>query len=141
METITHSFISLALLFLISALAFVIVFTVFRKPARSGAPLRKLEFELDQLGGSFGYPQFILVSFLSLFLEMLMIRWISSEIRIQSSFRHKLIDMTLPGVSSLQDPPSFCEAPASLRTPRWTRTGVTEPRALADVCFPLKVLS
>ena len=47
----------------------------------------KLEVDIQDLGG-FRYRQLILVSVLSLFVEMLMIRWVSSEIRIFAYFKN-----------------------------------------------------
>src|SRR5438270_1474068 len=86
METFTHSFISLIVLFLVSALTVVVVYRVF--PRRGSArPASRLEVSPHDLG-SFSYRQLILVSVLSLFLEMLMIRWISSEIRIFAYFKN-----------------------------------------------------
>jgi spermidine synthase len=49
--------------------------------------LARWEFEPSQLGG-FSYFQLALASLLGLFLEMLMIRWISSEIRIFAYFKN-----------------------------------------------------
>ncbi len=85
METITHSFGSLASLFLISALSILVVYRVFHRP--SSATSGWLELLPEDLGG-FSYRQLILVSLLSLFLEMLMIRWVSSEIRIFAYFKN-----------------------------------------------------
>ena len=86
METFTHSFISLIVLFLVSALTVVVVYRVF--PRRGSArPASRLEVSPHDLG-SFSYRQLILVSVLSLFLEMLMIRWVSSEIRIFAYFKN-----------------------------------------------------
>lgn len=87
METITHSFSSLASLFLISALAVFVVYRVFRRPQTAGSTPRWLELRPEDLGG-FSYRQLILVSLLSLFLEMLTIRWVSSEIRIFAYFKN-----------------------------------------------------
>jgi SAM-dependent methyltransferase len=87
METITHSFSSLASLFLISALAVFVVFRVFRRPQTAGSAPHWLELQPEDLGG-FSYRQLILVSLLSLFLEMLTIRWVSSEIRIFAYFKN-----------------------------------------------------
>lgn len=85
METITHSFSSLASLFLISTLAILVVYRVFRCPKTASSGW--LEVLPEDLGG-FSYRQLILVSLLSLFLEMLMIRWVSSEIRIFAYFKN-----------------------------------------------------
>jgi len=86
METFTHSFISLSLIFLVSALAVVVVYRVFPRRA-SVRTASRLEVSPQDLG-SFSYRQLILVSVLSLFLEMLMIRWVSSEIRIFAYFKN-----------------------------------------------------
>ena len=87
METIPHSFTSLIFLILISALALLIVRGVFKRlRAAESKPLR-LEISIDELGG-FSYGQLMLVSLLSLFLEMLMIRWVSSEVRIFAYFKN-----------------------------------------------------
>lgn len=87
METVTHSFSSLASLFLISALAVFVVYRVFRRPQTASSPPGWLELRPEDLGG-FSYRQLILVSLLSLFLEMLTIRWVSSEIRIFAYFKN-----------------------------------------------------
>ncbi|MGP0017237.1 MAG: methyltransferase domain-containing protein [Candidatus Sulfotelmatobacter sp.] len=50
------------------------------------APLR-MEIQIEDLGG-FSYRQLVLVSFLGLFLEMLMIRWVSSEVSIFAYFKN-----------------------------------------------------
>src|SRR5579872_1567826 len=86
METITHSLSSLISLFLISALAVLVVYRVFRDPKPSDKP-RRLEFDISEVG-RFSYLQLALVSLLSLFIEMLMIRWVSSEIRIFAYFKN-----------------------------------------------------
>src|SRR5581483_3841943 len=86
METITRSLSSLSLLFLVSALGVVVVYRVF--PRAGAAPsASRLEVSPPDLG-SFRYRQLVLVSVLSLFLEMLMIRWVSSEIRIFAYFKN-----------------------------------------------------
>jgi len=46
-----------------------------------GKWMKKWEFDVSALGG-FSYRNLVLASLLGLFLEMLVIRWISSEIRI-----------------------------------------------------------
>jgi len=85
METITHSVSPLALHLLISALAVVVVLSVF--PKRAGAGSSRLEVSPQGIG-SFSYRQLVLISLLSLFVEMLMIRWVSSEIRIFAYFKN-----------------------------------------------------
>src|ERR1700739_2747367 len=87
METITHSLSSLASLFLISALAVLVVYRVFHRPKSVSSAPGWLELLPEDIGG-FSYRQLILVSLLSLFVEMLMIRWVSSEIRIFAYFKN-----------------------------------------------------
>jgi SAM-dependent methyltransferase len=86
METITQSVSSLALLFLVSAIAVVVVYRVFPKRDAVQSPSR-LELSPEDFG-RFSYRQLILISILSLFVEMLMIRWVSSEIRIFAYFKN-----------------------------------------------------
>ncbi len=87
MPPITQSSSSLAFLLLISALAVFLVYRVFRRLKISSATPGRLEIGIAELGG-FGYRQLILISLLSLFVEMLMIRWVSSEIRIFAYFKN-----------------------------------------------------
>jgi len=86
-ETITHSFLSLTFLLLISAVSIFIVHAVFTRLHSDRSTPSRLELQVEELGG-FSYRQLILVSFLSLFVEMLMIRWVSSEIRIFAYFKN-----------------------------------------------------
>jgi SAM-dependent methyltransferase len=86
-ESISHSPASLALLFLISAVALFIVHAVFQRLQNITVAPRALEVEIAALG-AFSYRQLGLVSFLSLLVEMLMIRWVSSEIRIFAYFKN-----------------------------------------------------
>src|SRR5437879_11932790 len=87
METIGQSFSSLAFLLLISALAVFVVYRRFHRLRIAPATPGRLEVDIQQLGG-FSYQQLILISLLSLFVEMLMIRWASSEIRIFAHFKN-----------------------------------------------------
>ncbi len=87
METITHSPASLALLFLVSAVAIFTVRAVFKRLQHITPATRGLEVPVEALGG-FSYRQLVLVSFLGLFVEMLMIRWVSSEVRIFAYFKN-----------------------------------------------------
>jgi SAM-dependent methyltransferase len=88
METIGQSFSSLAFLLLISALAIFVVYRLFHRLRSSTAsPPGPLEIDILGLGG-FSYRQLALISLLSLFVEMLMIRWVSSEIRIFAYFKN-----------------------------------------------------
>jgi spermidine synthase len=86
-ETITHSPLSLALLFLISAVAVYVVHLVFKGLRETSPAPRGMEVSIQGLD-RFSYRQLVLVSFLGLFIEMLMIRWVSSEIRIFAYFKN-----------------------------------------------------
>ena len=87
METITHSPLLLALLFLISAVALYVVHLVFKGLQETTPASHGQEVPIAGLD-RFSYRQLVLVSFLGLFLEMLMIRWVSSEIRIFAYFKN-----------------------------------------------------
>ncbi|HYM76675.1 MAG TPA: hypothetical protein VE377_11915 [Candidatus Dormibacteraeota bacterium] len=87
METIGQSFSSLALLLLTSALAIFVVYRLFHRLRSTPETPGRLEVDIQDLGG-FRYRQLILISLLSLFVEMLMIRWVSSEIRIFAYFKN-----------------------------------------------------
>jgi spermidine synthase len=86
-ETITHSPLLLALLFLISAVAIYVVHLVFKGLQETTPASHGQEVPIAGLD-RFSYLQLVLVSFLGLFLEMLMIRWVSSEIRIFAYFKN-----------------------------------------------------
>jgi SAM-dependent methyltransferase len=85
--TITHSPFSLTLLVLISAVAIFIVHSVFNRLQSAAPAMRRLEIPVQDLG-SLSYRQLALVSFLGLFVEMLMIRWVSSEVRVFAYFKN-----------------------------------------------------
>ena len=87
MESITHSSVSLTLLLFISAVAVWIVHRVFQRFRGSSLAPHRFGIQVQQLGG-FSQGQLMLVSLLSLFLGMLMIRWVSSEIRIFAYFKN-----------------------------------------------------
>ena len=87
METITHSSISFLFLFLIAVLALLIVQGVFKRLRTEHASPLWLEIRVEDLGG-FSYRQLALVSLLSLFLEMLMIRWVTSEVSVFAYFKN-----------------------------------------------------
>jgi spermidine synthase len=76
-----------------TAVTALVLFQLYRKPPDSQAPdrlgrwLALFEFTPETLGG-FSYRSLFLVSFLGLFLEMLLIRWVSSEIRIFAYFKN-----------------------------------------------------
>src|SRR5579859_570447 len=78
---------SLAFLLLIAALSVFLVYQVFRTLRDPASPPRRLEVRIEDLGG-FGWRPLALISLLSLFTEMLMIRWVSSEIRIFAYFKN-----------------------------------------------------
>ena len=87
METITHSSISFLFLFLIAVLALLIVQGVFKCLRTEHASPLWLEIRAEDLGG-FSYRQLALGSLLSLFLEMLMIRWVTSEVSVFAYFKN-----------------------------------------------------
>jgi len=86
-ETIRHSSISLLFLLLIALLVLLIVQGVFRRLRTERASPLRLEIRIEDIGG-FSYRQLALVSVLSLFLEMLMIRWVTSEVSIFAYFKN-----------------------------------------------------
>jgi SAM-dependent methyltransferase len=63
------------------------VYQLFRRQGASDAAGPPLGVKPEELGG-FGYWQLGLISLVSLFVEMLMIRWVSSEIRIFAYFKN-----------------------------------------------------
>jgi SAM-dependent methyltransferase len=77
---------SLTFLLLVACLSIFLVYQVFRRLAAPLAPGR-LEIRIEDIGG-FGWMPLILISVLSLFVEMLMIRWVSSEIMIFAYFKN-----------------------------------------------------
>lgn len=78
---------SLAFLLLIAALSIFLVYQVFKALRDSTSSLGRLEIRIEELGG-FGWGRLALISLLSLFVELLMIRWVSSEIRIFAYFKN-----------------------------------------------------
>lgn len=58
-----------------------------REETRKRGWARKFEFAPEDLGG-FSYGQLALVSILGLFLELMLIRWVSSEIRVFAYFKN-----------------------------------------------------
>ena len=88
MKILGLSYGSITLLVVISALAVLVVYRLFRR-LRATTPITpgRLELDIQELGG-FSYRQLILISAVSLFVEMMMIRWVSSEIRIFAYFKN-----------------------------------------------------
>jgi Spermine/spermidine synthase domain len=78
---------SLAFLVLIAGLSIFLVYQVFNWLRATAATPGRLEIDVAALGG-FSYLQLVLISLVSLFVEMLMIRWVSSEIRIFAYFKN-----------------------------------------------------
>lgn len=78
---------SLVFLLLIAGLSTALVYQVFRRLRDTAGAPGRLEIRIEDLGG-FGWTHLALISLLSLFVEMLMIRWISSEIRIFAYFKN-----------------------------------------------------
>src|SRR3989475_2331642 len=71
----------------IVANAYVVGLLHAARDGNSSSWAKKWEFSPSDLGG-FSWPQLAFWSLLSLFLELLMIRWISSEIRIFAYFKN-----------------------------------------------------
>lgn len=78
---------SLTVLLLTGTLSFLFVYRVFKGFRYDRRSPGRLEIQAEDLGG-FGWTQLILISVLSLFFEMLMIRWVSSQIRIFAYFKN-----------------------------------------------------
>jgi len=87
MKTLGLSFGSVLLLLLISALALFVVYRLFHRLQTPALRPGRLEIDIRELG-HFSYGKLVLVSFVSLFVEMMMIRWVSSEIRIFAYFKN-----------------------------------------------------
>jgi SAM-dependent methyltransferase len=87
LQTLPLPLSSLAFLVLIAGLSIFLVYQVFNRLKATEASGGRLEFEVAALGG-FSYLQLVLISLVSLFVEMLMIRWVSSEIRIFAYFKN-----------------------------------------------------
>src|SRR5215469_407351 len=79
--------VSLMFLLLIAALSVWLVYHVFKRLRNDSGTAGRFEFRVEDLGG-FGWGRLILISLVSLFFEMLMIRWVSSEIRIFAYFKN-----------------------------------------------------
>lgn len=77
---ITHSLSAVSLLLLISLASSLIVYWLFKR-LKTGAIPGSYDPVVKDLGG-FSYGRLALISALSLFMEMMMVRWVSSEIGI-----------------------------------------------------------
>jgi spermidine synthase len=87
MEVVSQSPSSLAFLLLTIILSVALIYRIFsRLRANAGSPDR-LEIRIEDLGG-FSYARLAWISLLGLFFEMLMIRWVSSDIRIFAYFKN-----------------------------------------------------
>jgi spermidine synthase len=95
MDKLLHTPALLILLFAVSSLLIGLVYWLFglyRIQAESKANWRRcLVITADELGDGFSYRSLALVSILSLFLEMMMIRWIASEIRVFAYFKNLVL--------------------------------------------------
>ncbi len=87
MQRVSDAVLSVICLDLTIVVAVFLVFWIFRRMRGSSAVPGALEISVRDMGG-FGYGRLIWVSLLSLFLEMMMIRWVSSEIRIFAYFKN-----------------------------------------------------
>ena len=87
MKTLGLSYGSITILVVISALALFVVYRLFHRLRAATIAPGRLEVDIQELGG-FSYRQLILISAVSLFVEMMMIRWVSSEIRIFAYFKN-----------------------------------------------------
>jgi len=93
MEKITHHPALLLVLLAVSAVLIWLVywlFNLFRNQGSGTSWIERLEIDPLSLGG-FRYSSLVLVSVLSLFLEMMMIRWVSSEIRVFAYFKNLVL--------------------------------------------------
>ncbi len=89
METPAQSPESLALLILVAGLVVLLAYRMARlyRPESGATPRGWLEIDPQELGAA-RYGRLALISGLSLFLEMQMIRWVSSEIRVFAYFKN-----------------------------------------------------
>ena len=87
MKALGVSFSSIAFLLLVSGLAVFVVYRLFHRLRTAENIPGRLEVDIQELGG-FSYRQLILISVVSLFVEMMMIRWVSSELRIFAYFKN-----------------------------------------------------
>ena len=87
MERGSDAVLPLICLDLTIVVAVFLVYRIFKRMRVSSAVPGALEISIQDMGG-FGYGRLMWVSLLSLFLEMMMIRWVSSEIMIFAYFKN-----------------------------------------------------
>lgn len=87
MKSPSLSLSSISLLLLTAFLTSFLVYHIFRCLRNNSVVVSRWEVVVEDLGG-FGYARLAWISALSLFAEMLMIRWVSSEIRIFAYFKN-----------------------------------------------------
>lgn len=71
----------------VASISIFLVYRVFRRLNQKIDAPGTLEIQIEDLGG-FGWVPLTLISLLSLFLEMLIVRWVSSEIMIFAYFKN-----------------------------------------------------
>ena len=86
-HVITYWLTSLALLSLAAVLAVETFHQAFGRQGDAARSAAGFEVQSQELGG-FSYGRLALISALALFVEMLMIRWVSSEIRVFAYFKN-----------------------------------------------------
>jgi len=87
MEVVSQSPSSLAFLLLTVILSVSVIYRISSRLRANAGAASRLEIPIEDLGG-FGYARLAWISLLSLFIEMLMIRWVSSEIMIFAYFKN-----------------------------------------------------
>lgn len=89
MESTAQTPESLVLLILVASLVVLLAYRLAKlyRPESAATPRGWLEVDPEQLRAA-GYTKLALISALSLFLEMVMIRWVSSEIRVFAYFKN-----------------------------------------------------
>ena len=92
MKKVIHHPALLLVAFAASALMWIVyrLFNLYRHERTGTSWIERLEIDARTLGG-FRYSSLVLISMLSLFLEMMMIRWVSSEIRVFAYFKNLVL--------------------------------------------------
>jgi spermidine synthase len=86
-EAASQSLSSLVFLLVTISVSIFLVYRLLDRIRTVRGASGRLDVAIDELGG-FGYSRLVWASILSLFLEMMMIRWVSSEIRIFAYFKN-----------------------------------------------------